>query len=87
VRLRLLVALVAFPLAACGHASATTHAAPSSASYADQACPAALAAVPSAPPRTVSDAGADIQTLQGIGTKGTFLWTLITTVSADMLNL
>lgn len=46
-----------------------------------------LAAIPSMPPRTEGQAGADIQALQGIGTKGTLLWGLIGNVQADMLKL
>jgi hypothetical protein len=32
-------------------------------------------------------AGADIQGLQGIGTKGTLLWSLLGNVRTDILNL
>jgi hypothetical protein len=82
-RIHPLLGLAGLALAACGQASA----AHSPVSYADPACPAVLAAIPSAPPRTVSQAGADIQALQGIGTKGTLLWSLLGNVRADMLNL
>jgi len=86
-RICLLALLAAFELTACGHASAAPHAAHSSASYANPACPAVLKAIPSAPPRTASEAGADIRALQGIGTGATLLWALLGNIRVEMLNL
>src|SRR5690242_13977966 len=86
-RTRLLAIIGLLALAGCGHASATERARHSLTKHSDHACPAALAAIPTMPPSTVSQAGADIQALQAIGTKGTLLWSLLGNVTTDMLNL